>query len=382
MCIGTGTTSSPVQSGLISTAALLSTTALVLVCCKQSGIAALLATISMLVVVALLVMQQERNASEANVAATALTLCMQQAQAQQAQQAQTQTATAVKAQTQSQAVKAQAQAEAVAQAEAEAQAEAQARAQAQQEARARAQAEADADAQAQARLAAFTTPLGTDSPPLRGGGNGNGGVRLMKNSVADVPGNDYRGVETRAGTAAPAYYIPVPPRMEQKCASTKLVLPIIMEGERPYGPRANDVGRDNATSCGGNVQTLPPLPGLALPPPPSPSPTRMDEGNGESVWRLPEAAVDQCSREGSIAAVVSGLPDCCQQQTPMDAIRNQGLYGIKGNLSCDKLKRSAVADFGFVEPLGARNAYLAYDSYDQLHSKDQYLIAVNKPQPE
>jgi hypothetical protein len=159
--------------------------------------------------------------------------------------------------------------------------------------------------------------------------------------------------------------------MAQECGSTKLVLPITMEGETPYGPRANDVDTDNIASCGGGVKTipnLPPMPGLAQPP-------------GESIWRLPEYPVEQSSREETIAAVVSGLPECCQQ-TPQQVIRNQGLYGVKGNLSCDLLKRSAVADRGFLEPLGARNAFLAYNAYDQLHSKDPWLIPVNKKQPE
>jgi hypothetical protein len=182
-------------------------------------------------------------------------------------------------------------------------------------------------------------------------------------AVAPVTNNAYVGPRKR-------HHLP-PPRMSQECGSTKLVLPITMEGEEPYGPRANDIDTDNIASCGGGLKTvpnLPPMPGLAQPP-------------GESIWRLPEYPVEQSSREETIAAVVSGLPECCQQ-TPQQVIRNQGLYGVKGNLSCDLLKRSAVADRGFLEPLGARNAFLAYNSYDQLHSKDPWLIPVNKNQPE
>jgi hypothetical protein len=184
-------------------------------------------------------------------------------------------------------------------------------------------------------------------------------------AVAPVTNNAYVGPEKRHLKHLP------PPRMSQECGSTKLVLPITMEGEQPNGPRANDIDTDNIASCGGGVKTvpnLPPMPGLAQPP-------------GESIWRLPEYPVEQSSREETIAAVVSGLPECCQQ-TPQQVIRNQGLYGVKGNLSCDLLKRSAVADRGFLEPLGARNAFLAYNSYDQLHSKDPWLIPVNKKQPE
>jgi hypothetical protein len=132
-----------------------------------------------------------------------------------------------------------------------------------------------------------------------------------------------------------------------------------------------------APNCGGGyklVPDMPPMPGMAQ---------LLHEPtlSGEAVWRLPEYPVAQASREETIAAVVTDLPSCCQQ-TPKDTIRNQGLYGIKGNLSCDLLKRSAVSDRGFLEPLAARNAFLAYNSYDQLHAKDPYLIPVNKKQPE
>lgn len=194
--------------------------------------------------------------------------------------------------------------------------------------------------------------------------------RYSVNQIADVPGNEYVGV---IAPEEARFYMKEPPRMAQECSSAKLVLPITMEGELPYGVRPEDYGGDNLTSCNGGIKTvppLPPMPGLALPPP-----------TGESIWRLPENVVDQCSREESIAAVVSGLPTCCQQ-TPMQAIRNQGLYGVKGNLSCDKLKRSAVADFNLLEPLGSRNAFLAYNSYDQLHAKDQFMIPIHKDQPE
>jgi hypothetical protein len=93
----------------------------------------------------------------------------------------------------------------------------------------------------------------------------------------------------------------------------------------------------------------------------------------EAAMRMPEYPVASNDRAASIAAVVPGLPQCCQG-TPKDTIRNQGLYGIKGNLSCEILKRNAVQDARFVEPVGARNAWVAYNSYDQLHARDQYMI--------
>lgn len=174
-----------------------------------------------------------------------------------------------------------------------------------------------------------------------------------QNAVAEVPHNVYVG---------PTFSPPV-----RKPAGDTLLLPVQMEGQC----NQFDSMRGNVPTCGNGfkiVPNMPPMPGLAQLP-------------GEAVWRLPEYPVDQPSREETIAAVVSDLPTCCQQ-TPKDMIRNQGLYGIKGNLSCDLLKRSAVSDRGFLEPLAARNAFLAYNSYDQLHAKDQFMIPLNKKQPE
>lgn len=180
------------------------------------------------------------------------------------------------------------------------------------------------------------------------------------NQVADVPNNAY------LRPSLPSAPVALPP-------PKKLVLPIQMEGQcNRVDPMVNSV-----PNCGGGyniVPNMPPMPGLAQPP-------AQPNVPGEVVWRLPEYPVAQSSREETIAAVVSDLPTCCQQ-TPKEVLRNQGLYGIKGNLSCDLLKRSAVSDHGFLEPLAARNAFLAYNSYDQLHAKDPFLIPVNKKQPE
>lgn len=173
------------------------------------------------------------------------------------------------------------------------------------------------------------------------------------NAVAHVTNNAYVGP-----TFSPQVSKPLPP---------PLALPVKMEGQCPK----LDMMNGTVPNCGSGykiVPNMPPMPGMA-------------QLTGEGMWRLPEYPVAQDSREGTIAAVVTDLPTCCNT-TPKEVLRNQGLYGIKGNLSCDLLKRSAVSDHGFLEPLGARNAFLAYNSYDQLHAKDQYLIPVNKKQPE
>jgi hypothetical protein len=183
-------------------------------------------------------------------------------------------------------------------------------------------------------------------------------------AIADVTNNAYVGYESVYPD--PTYLQPAPSCVAP--CQESLLLPVHMEGR--VQPRV-DAMRDNAPACGAAykiVPNLPPMPGMV-------------QYSAESVWRLPEYPVDQPSREESIAAVVPGLPTCCQS-TPKEVIRNQGLYGIRGNLSCAKMQRSAVADRGFLEPLHARNSFLAYEAYDQLHAKDQWLIPVIKKQPE
>ena len=99
----------------------------------------------------------------------------------------------------------------------------------------------------------------------------------------------------------------------------------------------------------------------------------------QALWRAPEyagvpmGASTLASREQTIASVVPDLPSCAQQ-TPRQIIRNQGLYGIKGDYRCDRFQRSTYQDARFVEPIGARNQFLSYNTYDQLHAKDSYMI--------
>ncbi len=81
----------------------------------------------------------------------------------------------------------------------------------------------------------------------------------------------------------------------------------------------------------------------------------------------------------------SNLPPCnAPSDLPTDKemrdyIRNNGMYGIHGNLSCRKMQRMSVADKGFLQPLNARNQLLQFLAADQLHAKDSYLIPREKP---
>lgn len=113
------------------------------------------------------------------------------------------------------------------------------------------------------------------------------------------------------------------------------------------------------------IRNMPPMPGVVK---------YLGDNSG---WRLPEYPLDSPSRVETISAIVPELSEN-NSATAKQIIRNNGLYGIRGNLSCDLLKRSAVADHGFIQPLDARNAWLKYNSHDQLHIKDPYLIAPTK----
>lgn len=76
----------------------------------------------------------------------------------------------------------------------------------------------------------------------------------------------------------------------------------------------------------------------------------------------------------------SSIPTCNDPVPPpsnqemKDYIRNHGLYGIHGNLSCKHLQRGTVADKGLLQPLNARNQWVKFLSVDQLHAKDPHLI--------
>lgn len=179
-----------------------------------------------------------------------------------------------------------------------------------------------------------------------------------KQATADVPANQY--IPSKDGKPE----LPMPPVAPSAVQDTsRLLLPVNMEGKGNAAAEAKTASV--VPSCGQPykmVPNLPPMPGVA-------------QFMGDSVWRLPEYPVDDACRGESLAPIVNDLPNCTEA-TPMETIRNKGLYGIKGNLSCSLLQRSAVADTGFLQPLGARNAFLAYNTYDQIHAKDPYMIPV------
>ena len=106
---------------------------------------------------------------------------------------------------------------------------------------------------------------------------------------------------------------------------------------------------------------------------------------GES---LPESLAEPCASvtqagvgvlpPGTKAAPLSpweysdGLPSCCPT-TPAGVIRNNGLYGVKGDYNCDIMKRGAVMDKGFIQPIGARTEFLKYLAYDVPNKRDQWM---------
>lgn len=78
---------------------------------------------------------------------------------------------------------------------------------------------------------------------------------------------------------------------------------------------------------------------------------------------------------------VQMLPACNDPPAPpephqmKDYIRNHGMYGVHGNLSCRMMQRSATADSGLLQPLNARNQMIKFLAADQLHAKDPHLIS-------
>ena len=86
------------------------------------------------------------------------------------------------------------------------------------------------------------------------------------------------------------------------------------------------------------------------------------------------------SRVADAQTPTNNLPACANPPPPpsdremRDHIRNNGLYGIHGDLSCKLLQRGTVADTGMLQPLNARNQMLKFLSVEQLHAKDPHLI--------
>jgi hypothetical protein len=70
---------------------------------------------------------------------------------------------------------------------------------------------------------------------------------------------------------------------------------------------------------------------------------------------------------------VKPLPDFNKEMK--QKIRNEGLYGVHGDLNCIAMRRSAVADTGFVQPVNARQEFLRYLAYDMPNYKNQWQTA-------
>ena len=101
-----------------------------------------------------------------------------------------------------------------------------------------------------------------------------------------------------------------------------------------------------------------------------------NQGKAYSVLHAPEMVTERPLQ--GLPEFSPGLPSC-NPSTPAGIIRDQGLYGIKGDYNCDIMKRSAVANTGFVQPLGARNEFLKYASYDMPNRRNQYMIRKEGP---
>lgn len=70
---------------------------------------------------------------------------------------------------------------------------------------------------------------------------------------------------------------------------------------------------------------------------------------------------------------VKPMPDYNKEMK--QKIRNEGLYGIQGDLNCLNMRRSAVADTGFVMPINARQEFLRYLAYDMPNYRNQWQTA-------
>ena len=70
---------------------------------------------------------------------------------------------------------------------------------------------------------------------------------------------------------------------------------------------------------------------------------------------------------------VKPLPDYVKEMK--EKIRNEGLYGIHGDYNCQLMRRSAVANTGFIQPLEARQEWLRYLAYDMPNYRNQWQTA-------
>lgn len=101
---------------------------------------------------------------------------------------------------------------------------------------------------------------------------------------------------------------------------------------------------------------------------------------GRVTLKSPKKAKPAKPTPRRIQVATNNLPACTDPPLPpsdremRDHIRNNGLYGIHGNLSCKRLQRGAVGDKGMLQPLNARNQLVKFLSVDQKHAKDPNLI--------
>ena len=70
---------------------------------------------------------------------------------------------------------------------------------------------------------------------------------------------------------------------------------------------------------------------------------------------------------------VKPLPDFNKEMK--QKIRNEGLYGVHGDLNCLNMRRTATANTGFVQPINARQEWLRYLAYDMPNYKNQWQTA-------
>lgn len=79
--------------------------------------------------------------------------------------------------------------------------------------------------------------------------------------------------------------------------------------------------------------------------------------------------------------IVNDLPDPSkltveERREVKKMIRQQGLYGIKGDYNCDIMRRGAVANNGFIEPLAARREFSKYVGHDVTHHRDPFMRKI------
>lgn len=86
-----------------------------------------------------------------------------------------------------------------------------------------------------------------------------------------------------------------------------------------------------------------------------------------------DAALDVSPKPFPEYYYVKPLPDHDKQMK--QKIRNEGLYGVNGDLNCLHMRRSAVANTGFIQPIEGRQEFLRYLAYDMPNYRNQWQTA-------